>query len=205
VHWVEQLMARLSPFFPAMVVFAGAVIVAIGGFWASYRQSNFNRDIRQKNEEIAQLQRENADAITGGDNYCFFTAERNTDDNGLYLVLRKAKTTPLFNVSATLWRTNPAPGSAQEVVANYEDAAITDVFVSFKNITMGEGTYFARILTRNRVIIQTIQVRKVNGRLESETSGSWTRHGQYGAIPMSQNFSYPPSSLSPPAANSQRP
>ena len=197
-------MARLLQYAPAILVFVGAVLAAGGALWSSYRQSNFNRDIRQKNEAIAQLQRENADAVTGGDNYCFFTAERNADsDNALYLVLRKAKATPVFNVSATVWRTNPAPGSAQEVVANYEDAAITDVFVSFRNITMGEGSYVARILTRNRVISQTMQIRRINGRLEFETIGWWTYHGQYGAIPMSQNFSYPP--LSPSPVDSQRP
>jgi hypothetical protein len=61
------MMARLSPFFPAMVVFIGALFVAAGGFWASWRQSNFNIEIRDKNEEIARLQHENAATITGGD------------------------------------------------------------------------------------------------------------------------------------------
>ena len=62
-------MARLSPFFPALVVFVGAVVVALGGFWASWRQSNFNMEIREKNEQIARLQYENASMITGGDSF----------------------------------------------------------------------------------------------------------------------------------------
>lgn len=68
---MKPTMARISPFFPAMLVFAGALLVAIGGFWASWRQSNFNSEIRRKNEEIARLQLENVNAITGGDSFAF--------------------------------------------------------------------------------------------------------------------------------------
>jgi hypothetical protein len=62
-------MAKFAPFYPAAFVFAGALLVAIGGFWASWRQSNFNIEIRKKNEEIALLQKQSADAITGGDSF----------------------------------------------------------------------------------------------------------------------------------------
>ncbi len=62
-------MIKLAPFYPAIVVLIGAIFVAAGGFWASYRQSNFNMEIRAKNEEIAALQKDNADAITGGDSF----------------------------------------------------------------------------------------------------------------------------------------
>jgi hypothetical protein len=62
-------MEKLSPFYPAMVVFVGALVVAGGAFWASFRQSNFNIELRNKNNEIAALQKENADTITGGDSF----------------------------------------------------------------------------------------------------------------------------------------
>jgi len=65
----HQMMARLSPFFPAMLVVVWALLVAAGGLWASWRQSSFNTEIRNKNDEIAQLQRENANAISGGDSF----------------------------------------------------------------------------------------------------------------------------------------
>jgi hypothetical protein len=65
----EEVMIKLAPFYPAIVVLIGAIFVAAGGFWASYRQSNFNMEIRAKNEEIAALQKDNADAITGGDSF----------------------------------------------------------------------------------------------------------------------------------------
>jgi hypothetical protein len=55
---------------PAFMVLAGAVLVAVGGFWATWRQSNFNTEIREKNAEITRLQLEGANAITGGDSFC---------------------------------------------------------------------------------------------------------------------------------------
>lgn len=65
------MIERLSPFFPAIVVFIGALFVAGGGFWASLRQSNFNAEIRKKNEEIARLQADSAKTITGGDSFAY--------------------------------------------------------------------------------------------------------------------------------------
>jgi hypothetical protein len=64
-------MSRLWTFAPALVGFTGALLVAVGTIWASFRQSNFNAEIRDKNEEITRLQRESADAIIGGDSFCY--------------------------------------------------------------------------------------------------------------------------------------
>jgi hypothetical protein len=62
----RRIVSRLWQFMPALVAFAGAVLVAVGGFW----QSNFNAEIREKNAEITRLQLEGANAITGGDSFC---------------------------------------------------------------------------------------------------------------------------------------
>jgi hypothetical protein len=70
----EQTMSvitRMWPLLPAFVIAFGAIIVAAGGFWAAWRQSDFNVELRDKNEEIARLKRENASAITGGDGFCW--------------------------------------------------------------------------------------------------------------------------------------
>ncbi len=64
-------ISRIWPLLPAFVIAFGAIVVAIGGFWAAWRQSDFNANLNQKNEEIAQLQKENASAITGGDGFCW--------------------------------------------------------------------------------------------------------------------------------------
>jgi hypothetical protein len=58
-----SVIARIWPLAPALVIGVGAIFVAFGGFWAAYRQSHFNAELRQKNEEIARL--------TGGAGFCW--------------------------------------------------------------------------------------------------------------------------------------
>jgi hypothetical protein len=60
----------LWQFLPAFLIATGALLAALGGFWQSWRQSKFNAEIRQKNEQIISLQRDNTSAITGGDSFC---------------------------------------------------------------------------------------------------------------------------------------
>jgi hypothetical protein len=67
------MLSRLWPLAPALVIAGGATLVALGGFWAAYRQSHFNAELRQKNEEIARL--------TGGDGFCYI-AFQIVDMNG---------------------------------------------------------------------------------------------------------------------------
>jgi hypothetical protein len=62
-------------FAPALVVFLGAVLVAFGGIWSSWRQSNFNATLTAKNSEIAHLQLENANAITGGNSFAYMVLQ----------------------------------------------------------------------------------------------------------------------------------
>jgi hypothetical protein len=52
---------------PAFVVLFGAVFVAVGSFWAAFRQSNFNAEIRAKNEKITTLEQENIRTLRGAD------------------------------------------------------------------------------------------------------------------------------------------
>jgi hypothetical protein len=56
-------LSRLWPLAPALVIAFGALLVTIGGFWAAYRQSHFNAELREKNEAISRL--------TGGDGFCW--------------------------------------------------------------------------------------------------------------------------------------
>jgi hypothetical protein len=69
-------MGRLIwQFAPALLVFGGAVLVALGGFWSSWRQSNFNTTLTEKNNEIAQLQLESANAIAGGNSFAYMVLQ----------------------------------------------------------------------------------------------------------------------------------
>jgi hypothetical protein len=65
----------LWQFLPAIFIVAGAVLAACGGFWQAVRQSNFNSELRQKNDQIIELQQQSAGAITGGDSFAEMVLE----------------------------------------------------------------------------------------------------------------------------------
>jgi hypothetical protein len=53
---------------PLLFLFCWAHFLAAGGsFWAGFRQSNFNAEIREKDEEIRKLQEENIRTLKGSD------------------------------------------------------------------------------------------------------------------------------------------
>jgi len=98
-------MLRLAwQFAPTILVFVGAVLVALGGLWASWRQSNFNAKLNQKNEEIIRLQHENVQAVTGGDSYCFMefmSASSPGRDIAFPVFLHRGRF-PIYDVSARI-------------------------------------------------------------------------------------------------------
>jgi hypothetical protein len=79
-------MTRIWAFLPAILVFAGAVLVAFGTLWTAWRQSNFNAAIIEKNAEIARLQRESANAITGGDSFAYMLLSVGDPNTGATVV-----------------------------------------------------------------------------------------------------------------------
>jgi hypothetical protein len=92
------MMLRLWPFAPAFVVLGGALIVTGGSFWASFRQSNFNAEIRLKNEQIATLQQENIRILKGSD-LVFFMIELSPNNEGQFpLVSINKSDLPVYDV-----------------------------------------------------------------------------------------------------------
>jgi hypothetical protein len=92
---------NLAPYYPAMMIFAGAVLVALGGLWAAHRQTNFNATLREKNDEIIALQSQQISALTGGDSYPFVTPTFKGDGKVTMLLLNQGKY-PLYDVQVTI-------------------------------------------------------------------------------------------------------
>ena len=98
-------------FLPGTLVFVGAVLVATGTYWTAFPQSNFNAQLRQKNEEIISLQKDSVAASTGGDAFAIasFTmfdlhgrmpnANDMPDELQLQIVLINKGRFPLYDVS----------------------------------------------------------------------------------------------------------
>ncbi len=58
---------------PAVLMFAGALISAFGAIWAANQQSNSEKILRAKSDEIASLNKQIANSITGGDSFAYIT------------------------------------------------------------------------------------------------------------------------------------
>ncbi len=72
-------MSWLSEYLnPGLVIFIGAVIAGIGGFLAYKQQTKYQeerveyeRQLRAKSDEVAELNRTSAATVTGGDSFCY--------------------------------------------------------------------------------------------------------------------------------------
>lgn len=100
---MKSLRGRMSlaPYYPALVILAGAVIVAFGGFWAAYRQANFNARLNDKNNEIITLQDQQIRAVTGGDSYPYVMPTFSGDGKVTMLLMNQGKY-PLYDVQVTI-------------------------------------------------------------------------------------------------------
>lgn len=58
---------------PATLIFIGALISATGAIWASIEQSKSEKALREKSDEIAELNKEISKSITGGDSFVYIS------------------------------------------------------------------------------------------------------------------------------------
>ena len=57
--------------YPVILVFIGAIIAAVGALWTSLQQAQFERELRAKSDEIAELNRTIVASVTGGNSFCY--------------------------------------------------------------------------------------------------------------------------------------
>ncbi len=92
---------------PAIVTLVGAIIAASGVFWSAYRQVETSRQLREKTQEIADLNQtlnikstETLNQLTGGDSFVYFEPLKR--GGRLALFLRQAGNYPSFDVTLRL-------------------------------------------------------------------------------------------------------
>lgn len=93
----SAITKRLKQMFfsaPAVIIFIGVLLAAIGAFWASHKQNEFEDNLKEtqrtlelKNEEIIQLNREigilshhTMNMVTGGDSYAYIQFSDNQSE-----------------------------------------------------------------------------------------------------------------------------
>lgn len=88
---------------PSGLILLAAIIGAIGAFWAALQQSESEKALTKKSDEITDLNRKIAGLVTGGDSFCWFKIG-NLDPvtNVGYLMMIHHGTFPIFDVKARI-------------------------------------------------------------------------------------------------------
>lgn len=98
---------------PTIIVFLGALLSGIGAFWAAVKQSKdsaktaqerleFEKELRSKSEEIAELNKKIAASVTGGDSYCYFDIANFGPNNTAIAIIIHQGDFPIYDVSISI-------------------------------------------------------------------------------------------------------
>jgi hypothetical protein len=88
---------------PTVVIVLGGLIAAGGALWSAIEREQFEHELRQRSDEIADLNRKIAASVTGGDSFCFLTLGTWEDvpDRALLMIIHQGEH-PLYDVTATI-------------------------------------------------------------------------------------------------------
>lgn len=88
---------------PAIIIFIGLVLTAIGGIWSAHQQVISENELNKKSDKIAELNKQIASSITGGDNFVdiYPTIDLGTPEQLNFMIINSNET-PLFDVQVQI-------------------------------------------------------------------------------------------------------
>ena len=169
--WFENLGG------PTVLIFVGAVLSAGGALWASHQQTRFERELRIKSDEIAQLNRELANFVIGGDSFCYFAIGSldAVTDTGMLTVIHRGKY-HLYDVHARMVDLQKFDEVKSKL--SFDTMKYTDINVSVGNLIPGHASMLRQVnlgsgdtrgfnvffTARNGSFTQLLRYEKVAGR-----------------------------------------
>jgi hypothetical protein len=88
---------------PPVLIFLAVILGAIGALLASKQQAIFERDLRIKSDEIAVLNKEIVNLVTGGQSFCYLSiGSLNPDNNVGVLTVIHGGDHPIYDVNARI-------------------------------------------------------------------------------------------------------
>lgn len=177
--------------FPMILIFVGAISSAVGAFWTAARQvksanqrADFEKELRLKTEEIAELNKQIAANVTGGDSYCTLFVSAPGESNQSGLILMNQGKYPVYDISVKIddvehlidvaknelgsagsWAQSRALLAKASIVflpGNLGPGQATELGV-LQLPTTEKQSYNVQITARNSYVIQTLRFRRVNG------------------------------------------
>jgi hypothetical protein len=173
----------------AVVILVGALISAGGALWSygewSYgERTKFEHELREKSNEIAELNRRIASSVTGGDSFCYLSiGSINDQTNVSMLTVVHQGEYPLYDVSLDItdlqkFRQVTATGPLTfDQMSSYRTTLQVGNVIPNSGMTLrpwqlpnsDEQDYNVRIWARNGVASQKIRLRRINGGWKSAT------------------------------------
>ena len=161
---------------PPGLIFIGVVLAAIGAFWASRQQTEFERHLRGKSDQIAELNREIANMVTGGDSFCYVTiASLDPKTNRGILTVVHQGDHPIYDLSARM--------VDLQLLRQIKDYSLSNLQKAETNLRIGnmiKGTaavvspfdlgssssrdFNIHFSARNGLFTQLLRLRKTNGK-----------------------------------------
>lgn len=132
---------------PAIVIFIGAIIAALGAFWATQQQSKFEKELREKSDKIADLSAENSMFVTGGNSFCYviFTKPDVQSNSSLIMLMSDGKY-PLYDVNVRIVDLAKFSKLVKELPKpTIEDITKSDYVFNVGNLTPNHATHLGRI------------------------------------------------------------
>lgn len=163
---------------PAILIFIGALIAATGALWASVEQTKSEKYLKEKNQEIANLNKQISMSITGGDSFCYIghPLDGSQGDKLITAIVQQGKY-PLYDVSIRLLDLENSDFLQKKGLSFIEAMNKSQTIINVGNMPAGSaqmiGTidltsknrmrYNVFISARNGFITQLIRLQRVNG------------------------------------------
>ena len=161
---------------PSSLILIGVFLSAIGALWASQQQGEFERHLREKNEEIAQLNREVVNFVTGGKSFLYMAVSSiDPQSNMGLLTFLHSGEHPMFNVAARIVDLEEFEKLKDNIsIHNFQQAATNIAIGDFAKraaivqgqFSLGKGdkrNFNIFFSARNGWFNQLLRFRKING------------------------------------------
>ena len=163
---------------PAILIFIGALIAATGALWASVEQTKSEKYLKEKNQEIANLNKQISMSITGGDSFCYIGHPLDgTQGDKLIAAIVQMGKYPLYDVNIRLLDLGKSDSLQKKGLSFIEAMNKSQTIINVGNMPAGSaqmiGTldltsqnhmrYNVFISAKNGFITQLIRLQRVNG------------------------------------------
>lgn len=153
------------------VVVIGAFVSAGGALWSSGERTRFERELRDRSDEIAELNRRIAASVTGGDSFCYLDVTVNNETGVVGLNVAHEGEYPLYDVNFCI-----ADLQKGDRIAFQVGNAIPNLVFSVGTIQLPstcEQDYNVFFSARNGHFMQEIRFRRIDGQWKQAIRVRW--------------------------------